>query len=134
LSTFLPSTRWRLAISTDDAVLQGLPGDANVYLHFLDGATLDYVLEFGPQTLGLDKISAHSGYRVDPANGMVTYTYESITCDVGPFKQVGVGLLGMLMGRTSSIRASFVDGKVWIERGESPTGDDIFNVYVREDA
>jgi hypothetical protein len=133
LSSFLPSTKWRLALSTDDAVLQGLPGGANVYLGFVDDVTMEYVLEFGPQTLGLDKIAAHSRYSVDSANGIVTYTYESITCDVGPFKQVGVGLFGMLQGRSSSVRASYVDGKVWIERDIGSTGDDVFNVYVRED-
>lgn len=64
--------------------------------------------------------------------GLVTYTYDSISTDVFGLTNVGVGLFGMLQGRSSYIQTAYFDGDLWIEGGTDASGE-YFNVYVRLD-
>lgn len=63
--------------------------------------------------------------------GWVTYNYERILTDVLGFQNVGLGMFGMLKGRTSVIQTVYFDNDVWIETGKDGSYD-YFNVYVRE--
>jgi hypothetical protein len=42
---------------------------------------------------------------------------------------VGVGLFGMLKGRSSYIQTAYFDGIIWIEAGADASGE-YFSVYV----
>ena len=65
--------------------------------------------------------------------GLVTYTYEKVTTDVFGFSGVGVGMFGMLSGRSSYIVTAYFDGSIWIESGiDQSTGLDYYNVYSAE--
>ena len=128
----LPGTTWRLVLSNDAATLGDLPRDATVYYKFVNGETVEYTLEFA-KTFGLNSIKAKSTWDCDP-QGLVTVTYEEITTDAFGLKNVGVGLFGLLQGRTNCIETAYFDGDYWIERGMDPTGTKEFiNVYVREE-
>jgi hypothetical protein len=145
LASELPGTAWRLAFSGEDlsvdaeagpALGGGLPRDATVFIRFLPkNDELDYVLEFGKRTLGLDNLTARSRWWVAPGAGagVVRYAYERITCDLGPFKGIPVGLFGMLKDRVCTVNTAYFDGEYWIERSASPRGDSFFNVYVRQE-
>lgn len=69
--------------------------------------------------------------KSSPVNpGLITYTYDNISTDVFGFTNVGLGLFGMLQGRSSYIETAYFDGMLWIERGNDMSGE-YFNVYVR---
>jgi hypothetical protein len=72
--------------------------------------------------------------------------YDSITTDVFGFRNLSVGLFGMLKGRAVSIPTAYFDGVLWIERGIATTTTTTdrsggvegssyyyYNVYTRED-
>jgi hypothetical protein len=140
----LPGTEWRLAFST--AYDEDLPRDATVVLRFVDSSRLDYVLEFGRRTPVLDAITARCRWWCSSdadgggdgagEGGGVSYEYEELTVDAGPFK--GAGLLGLFRGRAGRIGTAYFDGEYWIERARSPSQgstrgeDEAFNVYVRQ--
>jgi hypothetical protein len=64
--------------------------------------------------------------------GLLTFVYDKITTNVMGFRNVGVGLFGLLKGRANYVESSYFDGTFWIERGVSPSGDqDFINVYMR---
>jgi hypothetical protein len=66
----------------------------------------------------------------------VSYEYEELTVDAGPFK--GAGLFGLFRGRAGLIGMAYFDGEYWIERARSPPQgsargeDEAYNVYVRQ--
>lgn len=130
----LPGTKWRLAFSTQPLVA-GLPKDARISLYFLNGEMMNYSLEF-TKTLGLNKLTARSSYSVDssPVNpGLVTYTYEKISTDLFGMN-VGVGMFGMLAGRSSYIPTAYFDDEIWIEKGvDQSTGTEYHSVYVLQE-
>lgn len=132
---YLPGTKWKLLFSTQSLVAD-LPKDARISLYFLNDNMMNCDLEF-TKTLGLNRLSARSAYSVDssPVNpGLVTYTYEKITTDVFGLTNIGVGMFGMLSGRSSHIPSAYFDGKIWIETGSDPaTGSEYYNVYMTED-
>ena len=147
LSEELPNTKWRLAFSTEQAAVGDLPKDASVFLAF-DGIeqssqerrSLDYILQFSPKTLGLKNLKAKSSYIISNipnpqgfVDGVIEYTYESITSDIFGFANVNVGLFGLLKGRTSYIQTAYFDGRIWIEYvvGED-SASSFTNVYVNE--
>lgn len=134
LGQILPQSKWRLAFSTDNAVLGDLPAGAVVVLDFLDERRVDYVLEFSEKTFGLNRLVAKSSYFVNTDEntaGEVSFVYEEIVSDLFGFTNVGVGFFGLLKGRTNYIKTAFVDGRFWIERGYSTEGQEYFNVYGR---
>jgi hypothetical protein len=64
----------------------------------------------------------------------VTYTYEKVTTDVFGLTNIGVGMFGMLSGRSSYIPTAYFDGAIWIETGtDQATGVEYYNVYTSED-
>ena len=72
-------------------------------------------------------------FQSSPVNpGWVTYTYEKITTDVLGFKNVGIGMMGLLQGRGAQIQTVYFDDELWIETGKDGAFD-YFNVYTRED-
>jgi hypothetical protein len=148
----LPGSEWRLVFSSEGeeeggggvaVVGDSLPRDSTVVLRFVDAHRLDYVLKFGKKTLGLDNLTARSRWwsadGLSGGNGEpdVIFVYEKVTFDAGPFKNVGVGLFGMLQGRAARIVTAYFDSEYWIERASSSRGpiggggDEVFNVYVR---
>ena len=64
--------------------------------------------------------------------GLVTIVYDSITTDVFGFTNVGVGLFGMMKGRSTYIQTVYFDGIIWIERGVFD-GVEYYNVYSRDE-
>ena len=149
----LRGTSWRLVFSHGDdaSALGDLPSGASVVLRFGNddndddnnnnnnnnasspNKKLDYALEFGPESLGLRNLVAHSTWQLDhDNNNHLVYTYDHITSDLLGFQNIPVGLFGLLKGRTSSIFTSYFDGTYWIEQGYGPTGNEYCNVYVRE--
>ena len=128
----LPGTTWKLVFSTDNAILGDLPSGADVVLDFEEeGPKVDYTLSFSEKTLGLNRLVAKSTYSTDPS-GVVTFVYDEITTDVFGLKNIGVGFFGLLKGRANYLQTRFIDGKVWIEGGSTPAGEDFFNVYLRK--
>lgn len=130
----LPGTKWRLSFSTQAVTNESLPAGVQIQLDFVDERRVDYSMEF-TKTFGLSKLTAESSYQVDssPVNpGWVTYTYEKITTDVLGFKNVGIGMMGLLQGRGAQIQTVYFDDELWIETGKDGAFD-YFNVYTRED-
>jgi hypothetical protein len=63
----------------------------------------------------------------------VCLVYDSITTDVFGFKNLGVGMFGMMKGRVTYIPTVYFDGTLWIEQGtDLQNGDEYYNVYTRE--
>jgi len=60
--------------------------------------------------------------------------YEKIVTDVMGFSNVGIGLFGILKGRSTYIQTVFFDNNLWIESGvdESNNGETYYNVYSRD--
>lgn len=130
----LPGTKWRLSFSTQAVTNESLPAGVQISLQFVDSKRVDYSMEF-TKTLGLSKLTAQSLYTVDSSPvhpGWVTYTYDKITTDVLGFKNVGIGMMGMLQGRGAQIQTVYYDDDMWIETGKDGMND-YFNVYTRED-
>eukprot|EP00586_Coscinodiscus_wailesii_P021965 CAMPEP_0172496592 /NCGR_PEP_ID=MMETSP1066-20121228/89850_1 /TAXON_ID=671091 /ORGANISM="Coscinodiscus wailesii, Strain CCMP2513" /LENGTH=179 /DNA_ID=CAMNT_0013268963 /DNA_START=315 /DNA_END=854 /DNA_ORIENTATION=- len=126
--------RWRLAFSTEDAALSVLPREAQVFVSIYEGGRLDYTLRFTEKVFALKSLTAQSTYTVDagPINpGLLTFQYENITSDIFGLT-VPTGLFGLLKGRVNYIETVYFDGKIWIDRGFSPDGNEYFNVYMRE--
>jgi hypothetical protein len=59
----------------------------------------------------------------------VRIEYDSISTDILGFKNVGIGLFGLLKGRSTYIPSVYFDGDIWIERGVDATGNEFYNVY-----
>jgi hypothetical protein len=131
LAKQLPGTKWRLAFSTEASIREALPRDATVYLSFTSPTQLNYVLQFGEKTFGLQKMTAVSSWQMDH-QGFVEYQYEKVTTDAFGFSNVGIGMLGMLQGRTSYIYTAYYDGQLWIELGVDAKGKNYASVHVRE--
>ena len=68
----LQSTSWKLVFSTQSLLATELPADATVGLEFLDASTLNYNLDFGKKTFGLNKLTAKSQYTIDVSACMVS--------------------------------------------------------------
>jgi hypothetical protein len=137
LNQNLPGTKWRLAFSTE-SVSKQLPADATVVLDFGEPSKLDYCLQFGKKTLGLNRLVAKSSYTVDSGlvnPGLVTFVYDEISTDVFGLKNIGVGFFGLLKGRSNYIQTQYFDGNIWIDGGIEPSpdggiGQEYFNVYM----
>lgn len=69
----LPDTSWTLGFSTEAATLGDLPRDATVKLDFVDDSHVNYILEFGKKTLGLNRLTAKSTYTVDVSDLSVSW-------------------------------------------------------------
>jgi hypothetical protein len=130
LASKLPGTKWRLAYSSD-ASMEALPRDATAYLLFTSGSQLDYVLQFGEKTFGLQKLTATSTWEMDE-DGNLEYKYNKVTTDAFGFSNVGVGYFGLLQGRVSHVFTAYYDGQIWIELGVDAMGSNYASVYVRE--
>jgi len=66
--------------------------------------------------------------------GLLTFTYDSITTDVFGLSNIGVGLFGLLKGRSNVIQTAYFDDVLWIEKGFDPvTGDEFVSVYVKKE-
>mmetsp|Transcript_10495 Transcript_10495/g.25033 ORF Transcript_10495/g.25033 Transcript_10495/m.25033 type:complete len:301 (-) Transcript_10495:1559-2461(-) len=132
----LPGTSWRLAFSTESFLTQTLPKDSTITLNFYDDGNnsqkVDYAIEF-PKTLALKRLVAKSSYTASTSPvdaGLVQINYDSISTDIFGFQNIGVGMFGMLQGRSTFIPTVYFDGDIWIERGVDPTtGNEFFNVY-----
>lgn len=135
VSDNLPSTKWRLVFSTENSALSDLPSDASIHLSFLEENNVDYSLIFGEKTMGLNSITAKSKWRADESNfpGLVSMKYDKIVCDAFGFQNVGIGLFGLLKGRTSYIQTAYFDDELWIEAGSAADGSGKFvSVYTKE--
>lgn len=126
IASELAGTSWQLAFSSQSLVSESLPPGTNIKLVFKSKNRLDYILEF-TKTFGLKQLAADSGYTVD-ANGVISYTYEGISCDAFGLSNINVGAFGLLKGRASSIEASFFDGTLLIQRSNDINGE-FFNVH-----
>jgi len=149
IGRYLPGTKWKLAFSNDVAasMMNDLPKDTAVTLDFFDNNgnngknELEYALEFGPRTFGLKNLKARSTWEVVDVDGssrpgLVSFVYDKITADAFGFANVGVGLFGMLKGRTNYVETAYFDGSYWIEGGVvddggGGRGSEFWNVYVK---
>ncbi|KAL3783098.1 hypothetical protein ACHAW5_002203 [Stephanodiscus triporus] len=143
---------WRLIFSTDgnssttssgeggaDATEGALPYGSSVILRIgqfmgTEG-TLDYVLKYSKQIMGLKELVAKSICSVDigPVNpGLFTYQYKDIKTNVFGISNLPVGFFGLLKGRVNYIDTVWFDGERWIERNYLENGDVVYSVYVRD--
>jgi len=148
LRSSLPGTKWRMAFTTQSLMAEALPKDATITLNFASGSgsaatgsnKVDYGLDFF-KTLGLKRLVAKSTYTVmDPQPNLpgvafVQIMYEKIVTDVMGFSNVGIGMFGMLKGRSTYINTVFFDNNIWIESGvdEANSGETYYNVYARDE-
>ena len=128
----LVGTTWRLAFSTEAAALGELPKDATVRIEFLNAERLSYSLDFSEQTMGLNRLQAESTWELDGTTGSVTYVYDKISTDAFGFRNVGIGLFGLLKGRPNYVFTAYFDGAFWIEGAVDEDGSEYINVYVRQ--
>ena len=85
--------------------------------------------------MGLNSITAKSKWRANEGNipGLVSMDYDKIVCDAFGFQNVGIGLFGLLKGRTSYIQTAYFDDELWIEAGSAADGSGTFvSVYTKE--
>ena len=70
----------------------------------------------------------------NPAPAIVQIVYENISTDVFGFSNVGVGLFGMLRGKSVYIPTVYFDDNIWIESGVDAgnNGQTFYNVYARD--
>lgn len=129
----LPQTTWRLVLSTDPTSLNDLPGDATVYMHFVDETNVDYTLQFSKKTFGLNAIKAKSKWTSDET-GLVTMVFDKIVTDAFGMENIGVSFFGLLQGRANYVQTAYFDEQYWIERGfDDGTGKEFLNVYVLDE-
>lgn len=147
LRSSLPGTKWRMAFTTQALMAEALPKDATITLNFASGSgsastgsnQVEYGLDFF-KTLALKRLVAKSTYSVldpqptNPGTAIVQIMYEKIVTDVMGFSNLGIGLFGMLKGRSTFIQTVFFDNNLWIESGvdESNFGETYYSVYARE--
>lgn len=149
LRSSLPGTKWRMAFTTQALMAEALPKDATITLDFASGTgnaatgsnKVDYGLDFF-KTLALKRLVARSTYTVmepqaggTPGVAIVQIVYDKIVTDVMGFTNLGIGMFGMLKGRSTYIQTVFFDNNLWIESGvdQSNFGETYYNVYARED-
>lgn len=148
LRSSLPGTKWRMAFTTQSLMAEALPKDATITLNFASGSgsaatgsnKVDYGLDFF-KTLGLKRLVAKSTYSVMepqpnfPGVAFVQIMYEKIVTDVMGFTNVGIGLFGMMKGRSTYINTVFFDNNMWIESGvdDANFGETYYNVYIRDE-
>lgn len=149
LRSSLPGTKWRMAFTTQALMAEALPKDATIALEFASGTgsaatgsnKVDYGLDFF-KTLALKRLVAKSTYSVlepqsdgTPGSAIVQIVYDKIVTDVMGFTNLGIGMFGMLKGRSTYIQTVFFDNNLWIECGvdQSNFGETYYNVYARED-
>ncbi|KAL7474792.1 hypothetical protein ACHAW6_000742 [Cyclotella cf. meneghiniana] len=97
--------------------------------------TLDYVLKFSKQVMGLRELVAKSTCSVDigPVNpGLLTFEYQDIKTKMFGLSNLPVGFFGLLKGRVTYVDTIWFDGERWIERNYSASGNLIYSVYVRD--
>lgn len=59
--------------------------------------------------------------------------YDAVTTDVFGISNVNIGF-GLFQGRSNYIQSKYMDDNFWIEAGNDPTtGNEFFNVYLKED-
>jgi len=148
LRSSLPGTEWRMAFTTQALMAEALPKDATITLTFAGGSgsastgsnQVEYGLDFF-KTLALKRLVAKSTYSVlepqpnNPGTAVVQIMYEKIVTDVMGFSNVGIGLFGILKGRSTYIQTVFFDNNIWIESGvdQSNSGEVYYNVYARDE-
>jgi len=147
LRSSLPGTQWRMAFTTQSLMAEALPKDATITLTFASGSgsastgsnQVEYGLDFF-KTLALKRLVAKSTYSIlkpqptNPDTAIVQIMYDKIVTDVMGFTDVGIGLFGILKGRSTYIQTVFFDNNLWIESGvdESNFGETYYNVYARD--
>jgi len=128
--------KWRLAFSTNDNTLAELPFESTAFLNIQPDYTCDYILSFSKRVMGLNGITAKCTYYVEtsPVNspGQFTFTYQEVKTDIMGFKNIGVGMFGLLKGRVSNVYTCWFDGDIWIERVYDMEGRESLNIYTRE--
>ena len=132
----LSNSKWRLAFSTENAGTADLPRDASVVLDFAKAAPhVDYALEFGKKTAGLTRLTAQCDWTItdSPRGPVMTMVYDKITCDAFGLSNIGIGLFGLLRGRSTYILTLYMDGDLWIDGGAAADGTTYLNVYIREE-
>lgn len=148
LRSSLPGTKWRMAFTTQSLMAETLPKDATITMDFASGTgnaetgsnKVDYGLDFF-KTLALKRLVAKSTYCVleprpnNPDTAIVEIVYDKIVTDVMGFSNLGIGMFGMLKGRSTYIQTVFFDNNLWIESGvdQSNFGELYYNVYTREE-
>jgi len=139
----LTGTTWRLAYAPTEAP----PPDATVYLKFHSDSAMQYRLQFGARTLGLNSIQADGPWQVSeqqprPGEGAdVTFVYDKVSLDAFGWQNIGTGLFGLLQGRSQTLRTAYYDGDYWIARNNSDDSSDAdngtslssFTIYVKEE-
>jgi len=148
----LEGKSWRMIFSTDansstsngaegtvDATGDVLPYGTSVILRvgqFMGTeGTLDYVLKYCKQIMGLKELVAKSSCSIDigPVNpGLLTYQYKDIKTNVFGISNLPVGFFGLLKGRINYFDTVWFDGERWIERNYLENGDVVYSVYVRD--
>ncbi|KAL3786889.1 hypothetical protein ACHAWO_008009 [Cyclotella atomus] len=143
---------WRMVFSTDANAGSGeveLPYGSTVVFRVgqLDGAkgTLDYVLKFSKQIMGLKELVAKSSCEVDVRKylfvlpligsinpGLLTFQYQDIKTNIFGMSNLPVGFFGLLKGRVNYVDTIWFDGERWIERNYLENGDVVYSVYVRD--
>lgn len=70
-----------------------------------------------------------------PGVAFVQIMYEKIVTDVMGFSNVGIGMFGMVKGRSTYINTVFFDNNMWIESGvdDANFGETYYNVYIRDE-
>jgi hypothetical protein len=118
-------------LSTDPTL--NLPGDATVYLNFLDSSKVDYTLDFGAKAFGIQAIKAASKWACN-AQGLVTIVYDKISTDMFGLQNIGVSFFGLLQGRASYVQTAYFDTQsYWMDLSMGPAGEEFLSVYLREE-
>eukprot|EP00970_Alexandrium_tamarense_P003086 scaffold462_cov181-Alexandrium_tamarense.AAC.4 len=142
---------WRMVFSTDNTKERGRNdtsgGDGSAELPYgstvvfrvgefqgTDGS-LDYVLKFSKQVMGLKELVAKStcSVGIGPVNpGLLTFQYQDIKTNIFGVSNLPVGFFGLLKGRVTYVDTVWFDGERWIERNYLENGDVVYSVYVRD--
>jgi len=121
---------WWLGFSTEKSLLGALPRDANIYLKVYPNFACDYCIEFGGTSV--KRLTAKSTFSVDCLSGLFTFVYKDIVADFFGLKNVPMFFFGLLSGRENFIDTVWFDGFLWIERAFSPSGEECFNIYIKD--
>ena len=87
-------------------------------------------------TIQLSALHFLQPQSTNPDAATVQIVYDKIVTDVMGFSNVGIGLFGMLKGRSTYIQTVFFDNNLWIESGVDASkggfGETYYNVYARD--
>ena len=136
VSNHLVDTKWRLAFSSDQQVLDQWHNQAqSIHLEFQDESLVHYIVNLGKRMLPVQRrLQSNTQSNKNNGGASVVFTNQADQKDaLESMHDSAIAKMGFLKTCKAGIDTAYFDGDVWIEQSLcTVTGKEYSNIYLRE--